>query len=134
MPSRIDVLLIDDDPAQCETLADILSDNDYNVTPCSDPHRGATLGCTTRYDLVLLDLKMAGLNGVDLIRRIRPLRHGCIVVLTGMVEAGVKRAALAEGADAVLDKPVDIGRLLQIAQDVQTTGDCKASAALVPAP
>ena len=49
-------------------------------------------------------------------------------------DADVKRAAMAEGADAVMDKPVDITRLLEIALDVRTTGDCKASTALVPAP
>ncbi len=128
------MLLIDDDPAQCETLADILSDHDCDVTLCSDPYRGVQLGSAARFDLVLLDLKMAGLSGVDLLRRIQGTSHGCIVVLTGMVEADVKRAALTEGADAVLEKPVDIDRLLRIARDVRATGNCKASAALVPAP
>jgi DNA-binding response OmpR family regulator len=133
MASRISVLLIDDDPAQCETLADILSDYDCDVTPCSDSVLGATLGTASRYDLVLLDLKMAGLSGVDLLRHIRATRHGCIIVLTGMVEADVKRAARIEGADAVLDKPVDIDRLLEIARDIQVTGNCKSSAVTQPA-
>ena len=88
----------------------------------------------SRFDLVLLDLKMTGVNGLDLLRRIRHLSHGCILILTGMVEAHIKRMALSEGADAVLTKPVDIPQLLGIARDVQTTGDCKATAPLVPAP
>lgn len=134
MPRRITVLLVDDDPAQCETMADILSDHDCDVQPCSAPSRAAELGRSSRFDLVLLDLKMAGMSGIDLLRQIRPQSHGCIVILTGMVEADIKRLALLEGADAVMDKPVDIPALLEIARDVRTTGDCKASAALVPAP
>lgn len=134
MTQRISVLLIDDDPAQCETLADILTDYDCEVTPCSDPARGEAIGIASRYDLVLLDLKMAGRSGLDVLRNIRPMCHGCIVVLTGMVEADVKRSALSEGADAVMDKPVDIPRLLQIARDVRLTGSCQATAASVPAP
>jgi len=130
----IRVLLIDDDPAQCETLADILDEHGCVVHPCSDPRRGAALGRGQRFDLVLLDLKMGGIDGVELLRRIRPQTHGCIVVLTGMAEASVKRAAVAEGADAVMEKPVDIPRLLEIARDVQRTGDCKRSAALIPVP
>jgi CheY-like chemotaxis protein len=134
MAKRIAVLLVDDDPAQCETMADILSDHGCDVLPCSDPSRAMTLGCSSRFDLVLLDLKMAGINGIDLLRRIRHLSHGCIIVLTGIVEGQVKRRALNEGADAVLTKPVDIPQLLEIAHDVQMTGDCKATATLVPRP
>jgi DNA-binding response OmpR family regulator len=131
---RIAVLLVDDDPAQCETMADILSDHGCDVLPCSDPSQAATLGSSSRFDLVLLDLKMTGVNGLDLLRRIRHLSHGCILILTGMVEAHIKRMALSEGADAVLTKPVDIPQLLEIARDVQTTGACKATAPLVPSP
>jgi two-component system, OmpR family, torCAD operon response regulator TorR len=123
MSQRIAVLLVDDDPAQCETMADILSDHGCEVLPCSDPSQAVTLGCSSRFDLVLLDLKMAGIDGIDLLRRIRHLSHGCIM-----------RRALTEGADAVLTKPVDIPQLLEIARDVQTTGDCKATASLVPSP
>lgn len=130
MPRRISVLLVDDDAAQCETLADILSDYDCDVLPCSDPLRAATLARGSRFDLVLLDLKMAGMSGLDLLRQIRTYGHGCILVLTGLVEADVQRAALQEGADAVLEKPVDIPRLIQIARDVALTGDCKATTAV----
>ena len=72
MPRSITVLLIDDDPAQCETLADILADHHCRVDACSDPRRGEALGRSQRFDLVLLDLKMDGLDGLELLRRIHP--------------------------------------------------------------
>ena len=134
MRRTVFVLLIDDDPAQCETLADILEDHECSVVPCSDPIRGEELGRTRRFDLVLLDLKMRGHDGLDLLRAIRSQRHSCVVVLTGVAEGSTKRAALAEGADAVMEKPVDIPRLLTIARDIQVTGDCKESSAAVPVP
>jgi DNA-binding response OmpR family regulator len=134
MPRQIKVLVIDDDPAQCETLADILSDFNCDVAPCSDPLRAEELARASHFDLVLLDLKLGSMSGIELLRHIRPLGHDCIIVLTGMIQLDVKRAAMAEGADAVMDKPVDIPRLLEIAQDIQRNGDCKASALLVPAP
>jgi DNA-binding response OmpR family regulator len=134
MARQIDVLLIDDDPAQCETLADILTDHDCSVTACPDPHLGETLGRSRRFDLVLLDLKMDSLGGLDILRSIYSYGHSCIIILTGITDTGPKRAALAAGADAVMDKPVDIPRLLEIARDVQLSGDCKATAPLVPAP
>jgi DNA-binding response OmpR family regulator len=134
MQRTISVLLIDDDLAQCETLADILADHDCSVIPCSDPVEGEELGRTHVFDLVLLDLKMNGHNGLDLLRGIRTQSHPCVVVLTGIAETSTKRAALAGGADAVMEKPVDIPRLLSIARDIQTTGDCKESSAAVPVP
>jgi DNA-binding response OmpR family regulator len=130
----ISVLLIDDDPAQCETLADILEDHDCSVVPCSDPVRGEELGRTREFDLVLLDLKMNGHHGLDLLRAIRSQSHSCVVVLTGIAESATKRAALAGGADAVMEKPVDIPQLLTIARDIQLTGDCRVSSAAVPVP
>jgi DNA-binding response OmpR family regulator len=134
MDRRINVLLIDDDPAQCETLADVLGEHGCEVVPCSDPIRGRVLGRSRPFDLVLLDLKMSGLSGLDLIQVFRDHSSPCIVVLTGLADTSMKRAAIAGGADAVMDKPVDIPRLLEIACDVRRTGDCKSSAALIPVP
>src|SRR5438876_4256816 len=112
MARQIDVLLIDDDPAQCETLADILTDHDCRVSACSDPRHGESLGCSRRFDLVLLDLKLDVMSGVDLLRSIYPYGHSCIIILTGTAETRLKQAALAAGADAVMEKPVDISHLL----------------------
>jgi DNA-binding response OmpR family regulator len=134
MVRQINVLLIDDDPAQCETLADILSEHNCDVIPCPDPGRGEQLARSRRFDLVLLDLKMSCLSGLDLLRSIHSHGHSCIIILTGVAEADSKRAALAAGADAVMEKPVDIPRLLDIAQDIRSTGNCKATSALLPVP
>lgn len=134
MSNNLQVLLIDDDPEQCETLTDILTDSDCSVSPFTDPKQGMALGSQHRFDLVLLDLKMSGVDGIHVLRQIQIQRHGCIVVLTGVAEVTLKREALREGADAVMEKPVDIGRLLEIARDVRQTGHCQASASLVPTP
>ena len=134
MPAILRVLLIDDDPVQCETLTDILSDHDCDVLPCTDAMRGATVGSERRFDLVLLDLRMGGIDGIQVLRWIQVQPHGCIVVLTGVAAVDLKRRALREGADAVMEKPVDIARLLEIARDVQETGHCQESASQVPVP
>jgi DNA-binding response OmpR family regulator len=134
MTQKIRVLLIDDDPEQCETLGDILADHDCDVTPCTDRSRAEALAGSARYDLLLVDLVMNGMTGLGLLRRLSAGSHGCVVVLTGSFDTSAKRAALAAGADAVMEKPVDIPLLLSLVRDVQATGNCNASSALVPAP
>jgi DNA-binding response OmpR family regulator len=134
MQRTIKVLLIDDDPAQCETLADILADHDCDVMPCIDAVRGEEIGRTQQFDLILLDLRLNGHDGLDLLRGLRTQPHPCVVVLTGVADRAIKRAALRAGADAVMEKPVDIPHLLRIAREVRVNGDCKESAAAVPVP
>jgi two-component system, NtrC family, nitrogen regulation response regulator NtrX len=134
MPAILKVLLIDDSPEQCETLSDILTDNDCEVLPCTDPVLGEAYGSRQRFDLVLLDLKLNGVDGMQVLCQIQAQPHGCIVVLTGVAEAPTKRAALRAGANAVMEKPVDIARLLEIAHDVRQTGHCQASTSRLPVP
>jgi DNA-binding response OmpR family regulator len=119
------VLVVDDDPDQCETLAELLAEYDCDVTPCSDPHRAIELSRAQRYDLVLLDILMHAMDGLELLRQIKPHGHACIVMLTGTIEPELKVAAIHAGADDVMEKPVDIPKLLEVAETVRRTGDCE---------
>lgn len=125
MPSRLAVLAVDDDPDQCETLADLLGEFNCDVTPCSSPHRAVELSQGQHFDLVLLDILMYGMDGLELLRQIKPHRHGCIVMLTGTVEPELKAAAVAAGADDVMEKPLDVPKLLEVVETVRRTGDCQ---------
>jgi CheY-like chemotaxis protein len=124
MASRLAVLAVDDDPDQCETLADLLDEFDCEVTPCSSPHRAIELSQGRQFDLVLLDILMQAMDGLELLRQIKPHRHGCIVMLTGTVEPELRAAAVAAGADDVMEKPLDISKLLEVVETVRRTGNC----------
>jgi DNA-binding response OmpR family regulator len=127
MPTPITVLVVDDYPDTCTTLADLLEMYDCQVVPCSDPLRALELSRTRTFDLVLLDIKMPGMHGLDLLRQIKPRGHGCIIMVTGVVDPSIKDAALQAGADDVMDKPLEIEKLLEVAEVVRRTGDCAAA-------
>ena len=72
-----------------------------------------------RPDLVLLDLRMPGLDGVEVLKRIRDIDTGiAVIVISGAGDLADAGAALASGALACLQKPVDLQRLKQLVSDV----------------
>ena len=72
-----------------------------------------------RPDLVLLDLRMPGLDGVEVLKRIRDIDAGiAVIVISGAGDLADAGAALASGALACLQKPVDLQQLKQLVSDV----------------
>jgi CheY-like chemotaxis protein len=112
MAAQVAVLLVDDDPIQCESLKDVLESYSCDVTPCTDPRQALRLASRRHYDLVLIDLKLPGMSGLELVRRIKPHGHGCLVLMTGMSAADVAETAILAGADGVLEKPIALDSLL----------------------
>jgi DNA-binding NtrC family response regulator len=67
------------------------------------------------FDLVLSDVKMPGMNGVDLFREIRRLRPGMpVILMTGFAFESLLEEAMREGAFAVLPKPFDMEQVLPL--------------------
>lgn len=111
MPAVARILLIDDDPQQCESLADVLEGLDCAVTACTDPLAALELSRGEAFDLVLIDLKLPGMSSLDLLRRVRPEGHRWIVLVAAVSDPGETEAALQAGADGVLEKPLEMERL-----------------------
>ena len=84
-----------------------------------------SLSLETRFDLILLDIKMPGVSGIDILSALEPNRHGCIVIATGLQDEELRRECLAAGADEVMLKPLDIPHLLKLTEEVRKTGDCR---------
>jgi CheY-like chemotaxis protein len=125
MAPSLTILVVDDDPDQCESMADLLAEFDCDVTPCSNPHRAIELSQARQFDLVLLDIMMHAMDGLELLRQVKLHGHLCIVMLTGAIEPELKAAAIRAGADDVMEKPVDIPKLLELVETVRRTGDCQ---------
>ena len=119
MAQRLRRILIVDDDADCVTnLSDILSDIGYEtVTACSGPVALEKIDehCPDdkcRFDLCLLDFKMPGMDGVELLQEIqaRQPQMPSIMITAYAGEDGDKRAI--EAGTIVMRKPVDIQKLL----------------------
>jgi DNA-binding NtrC family response regulator len=110
-PARI--LVVDDDADTCRNLSDILTDLGYHVDTAHDGPSALEHVRLRAYDVALLDLKMPGMDGIELYREIRKVRAETVaLVVTAYASRATAEQALAAGAWQVLAKPVDFGRLL----------------------
>jgi DNA-binding response OmpR family regulator len=110
MPAR--VLLIDDDARLFELLASYLSQNGFHVTGASDGARGLAALAAGTFDAVLLDVMMPGLDGIEVVKRIRAKSRIPIVMLTAKGDETDRVVGLELGADDYVAKPVSPRELL----------------------
>jgi DNA-binding NtrC family response regulator len=110
---RTRILVVDDEPDVREMLSVALSQAGYEVDDAADGF--AALAKVSRYrpDLVLTDLRMPGMTGVDLLERMRRI-HGDVPVIlaTGLETWDLCTAAEAYGAVTCLVKPIDVEDLV----------------------
>jgi len=107
------ILVADDDPAVRESLRRSLSFNGYEVTLASDGAEALAAVADPQPDLVLLDVNMPGVDGLEVCRRIRAAGNDVpVLILTARVEVGDRVLGLDAGADDYLPKPFALEELL----------------------
>lgn len=118
MASRA-VLVVDDDVGTVETLADILAAKAYRVTAAYSGEEAVARARAARYDAILMDIRMPGLDGVEALREIRREAPGTrVIMMTAFTRSERVEAAKAATAVAVLPKPLDVDRLLGLLAEV----------------
>lgn len=119
-PTRI--LIVDDERNMRTTLTDILEDEGYEVAVAEDGDVAVELCSKNTFDVVLMDVRMPGLDGVEAFRRIRRHQEGVRIILMSAYDVEMlKRTALDEGVIAFLDKPLDIERVVRLIAETQDT-------------
>jgi two-component system response regulator AtoC len=115
------VLVVDDESSQRELLAGFLKKRGYTVTTAASGVEAVEKNATTGFDLVILDLKMPELDGIETIVRMKEIDpETYFVVLTGYgtVESAVR--AMKSGAYDYLNKPVNLDELELIIEHIQS--------------
>jgi CheY-like chemotaxis protein len=116
------ILVIDDDAAVSRTLSLILTRAGYQVSTVTSGRKGLEMLSEGGFDLVLTDIIMPELDGIEAIRRIRTDHPGLrIIAMSGggqIDKADFLHMAEALGADRVLEKPVRSERLLELVGSV----------------
>jgi two-component system, OmpR family, response regulator len=107
------ILVVDDDPATRRLIADYLSQHDFRLYLAASGDEMARILSETPVDLIVLDMKLAGEDGLALIRDLRPRSDVPIIVLTGARREEVDRViGLELGADDYVLKPFSPRELL----------------------
>ncbi len=112
--ARKSILVVDDEKNQREILETILSGEGYDVTTASSGEAAMKFVADRHFDLVLTDLKMTGMSGLDLLKQLTDYDRSIIVILLtahGSVDSAVD--AMRLGAFEYLQKPYDSEKLLE---------------------
>ena len=116
------VLIVDDDQSLSSSLAELLRLEGYRVETASDPVAAIETAKRTPIDLVLLDLRLGSVSGLEVLPKLKELRPAAAVIMIsamGTIEAAVE--AMKLGADNFVTKPLDPTQLLaMVAKGVET--------------
>ncbi len=111
---RKNILVVDDEKSQREILEMILSEEGYDVTTAASGEAALKFAKDRRFDLALTDLKMTGMDGIELLQQLLAFDSSIIVILLtahGSIESA--KEALRRGAFDYLEKPYDKAALLE---------------------
>jgi DNA-binding response OmpR family regulator len=75
------ILVIDDEPSVCEALTMGLSSEGFRVTVAFNGNRGLELGSAEKYDVLIVDLSLPDMDGIDVIRKVKTYQSDIITIL-----------------------------------------------------
>ncbi len=104
------ILLVDDEISIRDVFAEILQDEGYEVSSVENGVQGLEALKTKTFDLILVDKKMPGIDGLDFIRQVRSMKLPTKIVL---ISGSISEHPLKE-VDAYLSKPCEIEQLLEM--------------------
>ena len=119
-----DILIIDDDKDLCDLLKDYLTPEGFNIGAVHSGLEGVELALSGQHALVVLDVMLPGINGFEVLRRIRAASRIPVVMLTARGEDVDRIVGLEIGADDYLPKPFNprelVARIRAVLRRVET--------------
>lgn len=106
------VLVVDDDPKIAQFVSSNLQARGYDIVKAGDGEEALDKAQEAKPDLMLLDLSLPKIEGLEVLRRLHPQRSFPIIILSALDDEASKIEALDLGADDYLTKPFGIGELL----------------------
>jgi two-component system, response regulator PdtaR len=111
-PEQRHILVVDDDRLVLAALCDGLRSAGYRVTGTASPHDALGIAERDTPDLALLDVRMPGMDGIELGRKLREQRGVPFLYLSAYGERNIVKQAVDEGALGYLVKPLDIQQIV----------------------
>jgi DNA-binding NtrC family response regulator len=108
-------LVVDDDRMMARTLCDVLRAHGWDASAVNSGEAAVELVAAARFEVVLMDVRMEGMTGVDALREMRRLRPTQkVILMTAYTAADLLAQAEREGALRILSKPVAIPNLIEM--------------------
>jgi len=121
-PNGALILVVDDDENLCANLKDVLSDNGYRVSAAHDGEQAIQTAWENNFDIMLIDMKLPALNGLETYLSIRDFRPNvAVIIITGypMEMSDLVGQALQQNAYTCLEKPIDTGKLVSLLERIK---------------
>ncbi len=128
------ILIIEDDTTIRETVAEVLEKQGHTVSQAETGAAGLAKARTHNYDLVLLDLRLPDMDGLDVMRSLRELdEQTLVIIMTAFPEVRTAISALKAGAYDYLNKPFDLDDLRSLVDRTLETQRLRAEVELLRA-
>lgn len=118
------ILLVDDQPFFLTYHRNILTAKGFQVLTAADGEEGLREAAKLRPDLIILDMEMPGLDGIEVCSRLKTeerTRHVPVVILTATQDPKLNEKAFKAGAEATVLKSTNTDRLLNLLKVILTT-------------
>jgi len=127
MPNRVSILIVDDEESVRDSLYNWFIDDGYRVECAENAKKALALLDEKEFDIVLADIKMPGMDGMEMHRRIRALpRVPIVIIMTAFAAVDTAVQALKEGAFDYVTKPFDPDDLSHLIRNAATQVALKA--------
>ncbi|MEW6173926.1 MAG: response regulator [Bacillota bacterium] len=114
------ILIIDDDAAFVESLCSVLEPTGYHCDGFTSPEAALEAYRQRPYDVVLTDVKMPGLSGIEVFQRILSLDpEAKVIIISACWDAETANTVADTGACALFEKPVDFLRLIEALSKIE---------------
>lgn len=119
---KTSILIADDLSSMRLTLGAILEDKGLSVVTVEDGYRAIEASRNTRFNIMFIDIKMPGINGVQTYREIKKINpEATVIMMTAYSMEDLVKEALEEGAYAVVYKPFDVDRIVAMIDELLGT-------------
>jgi two-component system, cell cycle response regulator DivK len=120
------ILVVDDNPTNLKLAVDVLEFAGYEVLRATNAEEAEALVCSTRVDLILMDIQMPGMDGLTLTRKLKAGSEANripIIAMTSFAMKGDEQRARNAGCDGYLAKPIDTRKLPEQVADFLRVSD-----------